>query len=38
MEEQRKKENVKRNGKIVYLSRQYGGAGFSVQDIVSQEK
>jgi len=37
MEEQRKKENVRRNGKMVYLFRQYGRAGFSVQDIVSQE-
>jgi hypothetical protein len=33
----KKKENVKRSGKIVYLSGQYGGAGFSVQDMVSQE-
>jgi hypothetical protein len=32
-----KKRKCKKNGKVVYLFRQYGGAGFSVQDIVSQE-
>ena len=32
----REKENVRRNGKMVYLSRHYGGAGFSVLDSVSQ--
>jgi len=32
-----KKENVRRNRKMAYLSRQYGGIGFPVQDIVSEE-
>jgi hypothetical protein len=31
----REKENVRKNKKMIYLTRLYGGAVFSVQDSVS---